>query len=90
MFVGFSCNAHGVGRRRAISKSNSRNRIATRKNRMENGRRAEPNGSNPHSYGESFSVSGLDIGIQNPIIIRIKDNIEEKINININKFIIFP
>lgn len=53
-----SCVAHGVGRRRAISKSNRRNRIATRKNRIEKGRRADPSGSNPHSYGDNFSESG--------------------------------
>lgn len=41
--------AHGVGSRRAISRSKRRNKIATRKKRMENGSRAEPNGSNPHS-----------------------------------------
>lgn len=41
--------AHGRGRSRAISRSNSKNRIATRKNRMENGSRADPRGSKPHS-----------------------------------------
>lgn len=30
-----------------------------RKNRIENGSRADPRGSNPHSYGDSFSVSGV-------------------------------
>ena len=40
---------HGRGRRRAISRSNRRNRIATRKKRREKGKRAEPSGSNPHS-----------------------------------------
>lgn len=39
----------GSGRSRAISKSNRRKRMATRKNRRENGRRADPRGSNPHS-----------------------------------------
>lgn len=29
--------------------------IATKKNFSENGRRAEPSGSNPHSYGLDFS-----------------------------------
>lgn len=55
------CNwmAHGRGSSRAISRSNKRNRIATRKNRIENGSRAEPRGSNPHSYGDSFSESGV-------------------------------
>ena len=33
--------------------------MATRKNRSEKGRRAEPSGSKPHSYGESFSESGV-------------------------------
>lgn len=42
-------DAHGRGRSRAISRSNSRNVIATRKNFMEKGRRADPMGSNPHS-----------------------------------------
>lgn len=41
--------AHGRGRSRAISRSNSKNVIATRKNFMEKGRRADPMGSNPHS-----------------------------------------
>ena len=45
----------GSGSRRAISRSKRRKRIATRKNRREKGRRAVPTGSNPHSYGESFS-----------------------------------
>lgn len=59
-----NCEAHGDGRRRAISRSNRRKRMATRKNRIEYGRRAEPRGSNPHSYGDSFSVSGLIRGSQ--------------------------
>ena len=50
-----SWSPHGRGRRSAISKSNKRKRIATRKNRREKGRRADPRGSNPHSYGDSFS-----------------------------------
>ena len=40
---------HGRGSRRAISRSNSRKRIATRKKRREKGKRAEPSGSKPHS-----------------------------------------
>lgn len=50
-----SWSPHGRGRSRAISRSNSRNRMATRKKRNEKGRRAVPRGSNPHSYGDSFS-----------------------------------
>lgn len=45
----FVWDAHGSGRSRAISRSNSKNVIATRKNFMEKGRRADPIGSNPHS-----------------------------------------
>lgn len=49
------CTAHGRGSRRAISRSNRRNVIATKKNFIEKGRRAELVGSNPHSYGFAFS-----------------------------------
>lgn len=45
----FVWEAQGRGRRRAISRSNRRNVIATRKNFIENGRRADPIGSKPHS-----------------------------------------
>lgn len=41
--------AQGRGRSKAISKSNRRKVIATRKNFIEKGSRAEPMGSNPHS-----------------------------------------
>lgn len=45
----FVCDAQGSGRSSAISRSNSRNVMAIRKNFMENGSRADPMGSNPHS-----------------------------------------
>lgn len=41
--------AHGSGSNRAISKSNNKNVMATRKNFIENGKRAELVGSKPHS-----------------------------------------
>lgn len=41
--------AQGRGRRRAISRSKSRNVMATRKNLSEKGKRADPMGSKPHS-----------------------------------------
>lgn len=44
-----SWSPQGRGSSKAISRSNKRKRIATRKNRRENGRRAEPSGSKPHS-----------------------------------------
>lgn len=49
MFSWVVCDAHGSGRSRAISKSNRRKVMATRKNFIEKGKRAEPIGSNPHS-----------------------------------------
>ena len=49
-------DAHGRGKSKAISRSNSRNVIATKKNFIEKGRRADPMGSKPHSYGLAFSV----------------------------------
>lgn len=55
MFKLVVCEAHGNGRRSAISRSNRRNVMATRKNFIEKGRRADPIGSNPHSYGLVFS-----------------------------------
>ena len=38
------CEAHGSGRRSAISRSNRRNVMTTTKNFMEKGRRADPMG----------------------------------------------
>ncbi len=43
------CEAQGRGSSSAISRSNSKNVMATKKNFMEKGRRADPIGSNPHS-----------------------------------------
>lgn len=40
---------HGIGSNRTISKSKRMNKMATRKNWIEIGDRASPNGSNPHS-----------------------------------------
>lgn len=81
---------HGRGRRRAISRSKSRNRIAIKKNRSEKGSRADPRGSNPHSYGESFSASGFICGSQNDTKARIRDRAAEINKMVIIKFIIFP
>ena len=45
------------GRSRTTSTSKIKKTMAIRKNRRENGRRADPLGSNPHSKGELFSRS---------------------------------
>lgn len=62
--------AHGSGSRSAISRSNSKKVIATRKNFIEKGRRAEPMGSKPHSYGLDFSAYTFICGSQNAIVTR--------------------
>jgi len=49
----------GIGRSRAISTSKIMKITAIRKNRDENGSRAEFLGSNPHSKGDLFSRSSL-------------------------------
>lgn len=46
------------GKRKEISRSKTRKRIAMRKNRTENGSPGLFMGSNPHSYTETFSRSG--------------------------------
>ena len=74
--------AHGRGSRRAISRSNKRTRIATRKNRIENGRRAVPSGSKPHSYGDSFSESGFVWAIQMFSEVRMILSDVDRISIN--------
>lgn len=79
--------AHGSGSSRAISKSNSRKRIATRKNRIENGSRADPSGSNPHSYGDSFSESGFICASQKFSTVRMRLRVKEKMSINRTMFI---
>lgn len=56
----------GVAIRRAISRSNIRNKMATMKKRNEKGRRADFIGSKPHSYGEVFFRSGIKVGSKRP------------------------
>lgn len=46
-----------IGKIRAISTSKIKKIIVIKKNRKENGSRAEDLGSNPHSKGEDFSRS---------------------------------
>lgn len=82
-----SWTAHGSGRSRAISRSNSRNRIATRKNRIENGSRADPSGSNPHSYGDSFSESGFICASQKFNAVRMTLRVRDEIIMNRIMFI---
>jgi len=45
----------GIGINKTISMSNTMKITARRKNRIENGIRADRSGSNPHSNGDSFS-----------------------------------
>lgn len=50
----------GAGNRRTISMSKTKKITASRKNRRENGSRAEEVGSNPHSKGDIFSRSCVE------------------------------
>lgn len=58
-----------------------------RKNRIENGRRADPSGSNPHSYGDSFSESGFIWASQKFSAIRMALKTDDRANINMSMFI---
>lgn len=61
----------GIGNSSAISTSKIMKITAIRKNRDENGRRAEFFGSNPHSNGDLFSRSSLsffEINVANNIM----------------------
>lgn len=74
----------GNGNKIAISKSNRRNKSATRKNRKEKGNREDLMGSKPHSYGEVFCKSRLLVGNIWPI----KNNILVKVSINIKNWMV--
>lgn len=64
--------------------------MAMRKNRSEKGSRAEPMGSKPHSYGESFSWSGEICGSQKDTMARIVESRAVIVIIVIRRLIIFP
>lgn len=58
-----------------------------RKNRIEKGSRADPRGSKPHSYGDSFSASGFVWASQKFKTARIIVNVSESRSINMIMFI---
>lgn len=58
-----------------------------RKNRIENGSRADPSGSNPHSYGDSFSVSGAVWASQKFIVVSAALSRKDSESINVSVFI---
>lgn len=64
--------------------------MATRKKRSEKGRRADPTGSKPHSYGDSFSWSGVIRGSQNETMAKTVDRAMAISAIVVIRFIIFP
>jgi len=51
-------NTTHQGKRKEISKSKIRKSIPTKKNLTEKGTLDDPKGSNPHSYTDTFSISG--------------------------------
>lgn len=73
-----------TGRSSVISTSKIKKITAIKKNRREKGSRAEPLGSNPHSYGEFFSRSVIVFfEIREAKIImkqQIINRVEERIN----------
>lgn len=58
-----------------------------RKNRIENGSRADPRGSNPHSYGDSFSVSGVIWASQKFKVVSAVLNVKDSDSMNVSEFI---
>ena len=56
--------------------------LLLRKNGIENGSRADPRGSNPHSYGDSFSESGAVWASQKfreiRMMLRVRDSMSMK------------
>lgn len=57
--------------------------LLLRKNRIENGSRADPSGSNPHSYGDSFSGSGLVWASQKFSVVRMILRARERVSMNV-------
>lgn len=79
-----------IGRRRVISTSKIKKITAIKKKRRENGRRADPLGSNPHSYGEFFSRSRIVfLDRTEARIMTIKDTVRVRIEISSRVKIIF-
>jgi len=52
-----------IGKIRATSISNTKKITETIKNFMQNGSRVTPLGSNPHSNGDAFSLSTIDLSV---------------------------
>lgn len=79
------------GKRRVISTSKIKKITAIKKKRKENGRRAEPLGSNPHSNGEFFSRSVIVFlaKIEDKAITTLEINKIKTVSVETNK-IIFP
>lgn len=57
--------------------------LLLRKNRIENGSRADPSGSKPHSYGDSFSESGFIWANQKFNVVRMMLKVRDSVSINI-------
>lgn len=58
-------------------------RLLLRKNRIENGSRADPRGSKPHSYGDSFSESGLVWASQKFSVVRATLRARDRMSMNV-------
>jgi hypothetical protein len=85
------------GKSSVISTSKIKKITAIKKNRKENGRRADPLGSNPHSNGEFFSRSEIvffesreAIAITKVEMIKMIETAEVKIIIVFSKILLSP
>lgn len=83
----------GIGIKSVISISNTKNKTAKRKNRRENGVREWVCGSNPHSNGDCFSRSFIDLKFSEARTIKITkaskkamENVDKSINIDFRVF----
>lgn len=54
---------------------------------MENGSRAEPRGSKPHSYGDSFSESGFVWASQRFNVIRMVLRVRDRVSVKVTMLI---
>ena len=66
-----------IGRIKATSMSKTKKITATIKNFMQKGSRVRPDGSNPHSKGEAFSLSVTVLKVKNDSKTKTRDTIKE-------------
>lgn len=71
--IGISLNATAHGNKKAVSKSNMINNIATKKNRISKGVLASSNALKPHSKAAFFDLDGLFGVIPKNLLAKLMD-----------------